>query len=269
VDGERENLRSKQTSKPPAAPPWALRTSSLSAASEVEALLSRAVATHDPAEREELARRALAIDDPTRTPETDFLLLRQLYLVELERDRFDAALAIADAMVKTGRFVDLAHNDRSRAFSARGDANAAIDAQRHALEAAPRERRSFHGFFLATLLHSAGELDDALAVIARAERVAGRDRPLVRALGAYLRLEAGLAVPRLSQIVRELSESRSREGYGQYLLGMLAHHIGDRPRATAHLRAFLRRNAAIDRAKLLTLRDELHRARSVLADSVD
>jgi tetratricopeptide (TPR) repeat protein len=209
------------------------------------------------------------VDDPRRAPDTQFLLVRQLYLVALERDRWDEAVALAEQMAAVGAFVDLAHNDRSRALSARGDVYAAIEAQRDALAAAPNERRSFQGFFLATLLHLADRITEAVAVADAAERVAQRDRPLVRALGALLRLEAGDAVPGLSQIVDELGRSRAREGYGQYLLGMIAHHVGDRARASAHLRAFLRRNAAIDRAKVITLQEELHRARRVLADTAD
>jgi tetratricopeptide (TPR) repeat protein len=226
----------------------------------------QALGATTPEERERLARRGLEIDDPKRAADTEFLLLRQLYLVALERDRFDEAARLASTMAERGPFADLAHNDRSRALSGKGDAAGAIAAQREAVRTAPKERRSFQGFFLATILHAEGDLEGALAAVADAERAAHRDRPLVRALAAHLRLEAGLAVPRLRSVVDELARSRSREGYGQYLLGMIAHHLGDRARASAHLRAFLRRNASIDRAKLLTLRVELHRARRVLAD---
>lgn len=258
-------MRSKQTSRPPAAPDWAAVAAST--ASPSEALLHQAIAAREPLERERLARAGLDLEDPQRAPDTEFLLLRQLYLAQLERDRWDEAIELASAMAKVGPFADLAHNDRSRALTARGDTAAAIGAQREALAAAPKERRSFQGFFLATLLHFSGEVQEALTVVAKAERAAARDRPLVRALGAFIRLDSGLAVARLSDIVVELGRSRSREGYGQYLLGMIAHHMGDRARAAAHLRSFLRRNAAIDRAKLVTLREELHRARRVLADT--
>lgn len=267
MDGERSNLGSKQTSRPPAAHGWVTTAATPASVSSSEVLLERAIASREPEEREAWAREGLAVDDPKRTPDTQFLLLRQLYLAQLERDRWSEAVALAKAMAEVGPFADLAHNDRSRALSARGDAEAAIDAQREALAAAPKERRSFQGFFLATLLHFDGRVAEALAVVGKAERAAARDRPLVRALGAFIRLDAGLAVPRLSEIVTDLARSRSREGYGQYLLGMIAHHVGDRPRAAAHLRAFLRRNAAIDRAKVVTLREELHRARRVLADT--
>jgi hypothetical protein len=237
--------------------------------SAADDLLERAIAARDPAERERFARRGLDLDDPQRTPDTQFLLLRQLYLAQLERDRWDEAVAIAEDMASVGAFVDLAHNDRSRALSARGDSFAAIAAQRDALAAAPAERRSFQGFFLATLLHFDGDVPGALAAVASAERAAARDRPLVRALGAYIRLDAGMPALHLAEIVADLGKSRAREGYGQYLLGMIAHHMGDTARAAAHLRAFLRRNAAIERAKVITLSEELRRARRALADSVD
>lgn len=262
-------MRSKQTSRPPAAPGWVTATVTPATASPSEALLERAIAAREPEVRERWAREGLALDDPRRAPDTEFLLIRQLYLAQLERDRWDEAVELAVAMGKVGPFADLAHNDRSRALWARGDTEEAIQAQVEALAAAPKERRSFQGFFLATLLHFAGRVTEALAVVGKAERAAQRDRPLVRALGAFIRLDAGLAVPRLTEIVDELSRSRSREGYGQYLLGMIAHHVGDRGKASAHLRAFLRRNAAIDRAKVITLREELRRARRVLADTVD
>ena len=62
-----------------------------------------------------------------------------------------------------------------------------------------------------------------------------------------------------------LQRARCREGYGQFLLGMLAWHMGDAGRAAMHLRAFLARNADADEAKAATLREELRRARLVLA----
>lgn len=261
-------MGSRQTSRPP---PAARRSTPAPAATlgPSDILLQRALASRDPDERAQLADEALALDDPRRSPDTTFLLLRQIYLAHLEHDRFEAALAVGQQMLDAGPFADLAHNDLGRVHAARGDLRAAIRAQREALATAPAERRSFQAFFLATLEHFSGDLRGAIATVTKAERWAARDRPLVRALGAYLRLEAGLAVPSLDEIVHELSRSKAREGYGQYLLGMLAHQMGDARRAGVHLRAFLRRNAAIERAKRITLEEELRRARRVLADQAD
>lgn len=232
-----------------------------------EVLLQRSLAAEDPALRERWARAALARkDDVEIAPDTHFLLLRQLYLASAEADRWRDAAAIAEDMAKVGVFVDLALNDLSRAKGAMDDVRGALAAQRRAVTAAPPNRRSFQGFCLATLLFFEGDVEAAIEAVDEAEQHAQRDRPLVRALGAWLRLEAGLAVPGLGTITSALARSRAREGYGQFLLGMIAHHVGDRPRASAHLRAFLRRNAAIDRAKVITLREELHRARRALAE---
>ena len=46
---------------------------------------------------------------------------------------------------------------------------------------------------------------------------------------------------------------------------MIAHLMGDQREAIVHLQAFLRRNADAGLAKELTLREELRRARAVLA----
>lgn len=266
--GER-SLGSKQTSRPPPASRRASSAPAVGSLGPSDILLQRALASTDADERARLAREALALDDPRRSPDTTFLLLRQLYLAHLEHERHEPAIAVAREMLGVGVFADLAHNDLGRVHAARGDFRAAIAAQRDAIAAAPPERRSFQAFFLATLEQFSGDLRGALATVAKAERWAGRDRPLVRALGAHLRLEAGLAVPSLDEIVHELSRSKAREGYGQYLLGMLAHQMGDVRRAGVHLRAFLRRNAAIERAKRITLEEELRRARRILADQAD
>ena len=55
------------------------------------------------------------------------------------------------------------------------------------------------------------------------------------------------------------------KGYGQLVLGMIRHRLGDPRRAAVHLRAFLRRNASADPAKAITLREELRCARETLA----
>src|SRR5690606_28381126 len=127
-------------------------------------------------------------------------------------------------------------------------------------------RRSFQLWSLATLQHFAGDAHGALATLDRALRSAHRDRPLMKAHAAYVRLASGEAPEGLAQTVAELRAAPCREGYGQYLLGMIAYHMGDVPLAVAHLRSFLRRNANVDLPKALTLREELRRARTILAD---
>jgi len=222
-----------------------------------------ALEAREPDERLRLARVALAQKDLDR--DTEFLLLRQVYVGHLERGEFGRAVMAARRMATVGILEDVAHHDAARALAARGDLPAAIDAQAQAVDAAPRDRKSFQLWSLGTLQHFAGDTLDSLASLSRAIRFADRDRPLIRAHLAWVRLEAGMAVPGLAQIVEALHRSPSREGYGRFLLGMIAHELGDARLASTHLRAFLKRNATIDRAKELTLREELRRARRALA----
>ena len=226
--------------------------------------LRRAIAAADDATRARIALEGLA--QPGIDSDTRFLLLRQLYLARVGERQYRKALALAEEMIATGGpLLDLAHHDASRVLQALAELPEAIAAQRRAFEAAPPGRRSFHGWSLATLQHFAGDVDGALASLTQALRWARRDRPLLRAHAAYIQLEAGRAAPALGGTVASLQRARCREGYGQFLLGMLAWHMGDTARAALHLRAFLARNADADEAKAATLREELRRARLVLA----
>ena len=225
-----------------------------------------ALGATSPAGRAKYARAGLASEPAELAPDTQVLLLRQLYQAHLEQGQLEKAVEVAGQMAAVGPLADLAHHDASRALQASGDLPGAITAQRLAVRRSPAARRSFHLWSLATLQHFADDVDGALRSLARAERWAHRDRPLIRAHAAYVRLSSGIASPELDKTVTELLESPAREGYGQYLLGMLAWHMGDVRRAAVYLRAWLRRHAAADRAKVLTLQEELRRARRVLAD---
>ena len=242
-----------------------------------EDYLRLALEAGSPAERARLAKQGLDAAAPgDLVPDTEALLLRQLYLAHLESAHRDPrqldlrhlaeAARVALAMVETGVLRDVAHHDASRALAALGDSDGAIAQQRLAARASPPERRSFHYWALGTLLHFTGDLEAAAAAMARGERWAHVDRPLLRAHRAWVRLEAGRAVRRLDTIVRDLERAKCGRGYGQLVLGMLHHAMGDGRRAAVHLRAFLRRNAGADPAKAITLREELRRARTVLAE---
>lgn len=230
-----------------------------------EDCLWRALRADDAGTRARWAKAGLASPEEELAPDTQVLLLRQLYLAHLDMRQLRRAADVARQMASVGPLKDIAHHDAARALYALGDLDGAIAEQRLAARAAPAPRRSFHLWSLATWQQFAGDLEGALATLGRARRWATRDRALVRAHEAYVKLESGAGVRGLEGIVRDLSRSRSREGYGQFLLGMIAWHMGDRRRAAPHLRAFLRRNASADEAKALTLREELRRARLALA----
>ncbi len=230
-----------------------------------EDFLALSLRAADVEERERYARAGLAYEATDLASDTEVLLLRQLYRALLERSRFRAAADVALRAAALGPLADVAHHDAARALFADGDEEAAIREQRLASRHAPASRRSFHLWSLATFEHFVGRSTDALRTLARAERWATRDRALIRAHGAYVELDAGGAPENLAEIVAGLEKSKSREGYGEYLLGMIAARLGDAKSAAPHLRAFLRRNAAVDVAKAITLREELRRARTELA----
>lgn len=255
--GPSANARTDQTGAMRRVSPRARRSAAECLAS---ALRARTLAS-----RAEWARRGLAAEDEELDPEIQFLLLRQLYLVHVEEDRLDEALRIGAQMAAVGVMRDLAQHDRARVLFARGDHRVAIEAQRHAARLAPPDRRSFHVLALATMQAFAGDVPAALRALVRAERWSHRDRVLVRAFRVYIELEDDRVPEALEDVRRALGASPLREGYGQFLLGMIAYALGDRRRAAVHLRAFLRKNAALDKAKELTLREELRRARRALA----
>lgn len=230
-----------------------------------EDYLWRALRADSAGGRAKWARAGLASAEDELSPDTQVLLLRQLYLAHLEMRQPRKAVEVARQMAAIGPLKDIAHHDAARALYALGDVEEAVAEQRLAARAAPAPRRSFHQWCLASWQHFAGDVDGALATLRRARRWATRDRALIKAHEAYIRLDAGKAVRDLSGTLRALEKSRSREGYGQFLLGMITWHMGDARRAAPHLRSFLRRNASADEAKALTLREELRRARLTLA----
>lgn len=219
-----------------------------------------------------LAARLVSLGWVGATPPADqpdearALLLRASLLEDVAAGRFEQALEKARAMARLrGELVDVAHHEEARALAGLGRDLDALGALRLACRASPPARRSFHHFCLGTALLFAGDAESAISSLERARRWAHADRPLVVGALAWARLAAGRAQPRLGAIVADLARSASREGYGQLVLGMIAHHSGDRARAAAHLRAFLRRNARLEPAKELSLRAELRAARRVLA----
>lgn len=230
-----------------------------------EEYLGQALRADSPASRARLAQQGLDTDPESLAPDTEVLLLRQIYLAHLESHRFRQAADVAGRAAAVGPLQDVARHDASRALAALGEVDAAIDQQRLAARVAPAERRSFHYWSLGTLLHHAERHEEAISAFRRGEHWAHEDRPLLEAHRAWVRLEAGQPVRHLADIIAQLERSKASKGYGQLVLGMLKHRIGDQRAAAVHLRAFLRRNAAADPAKAITLRDELRQARQVLA----
>jgi len=231
-----------------------------------EDYLARALRADDPEGRRREAELGLALPAESIEADTRVLLLRQLYLAEMAERRYRKAAESAALMASVGPLADIAHHDRCRALQAAGDVQAALGAQRLAARNAPPRRRSFHYWSLATLQHFSGDIDGALKSLDKGLRHAQADRPLLVAHEAYVLLDAGEAVEDLQGIRTDLATAKCGQGYGQLVLGLIAHAIGDAPAARTHLRAFLRRNASADEVKQATLREELRRARLALAE---
>lgn len=231
-----------------------------------EDYLARALRAADAEERRREAELGLALPADVIELDTRVLLLRQVYLAEMAERRYRKAAETATAMAAVGPLADVAHHDRARALQAVGDIQAALGAQRLAARNAPARRRSFHYWSLATLQHWTGDREAALRSLEKGLRHAQADRPLLIAHEAYILLEGGEGVEDLEGIRHDLATARCGQGYGQLILGLIAHEIGDVPAARTHLRAFLRRNASADEVKLATLREELRRARLALAE---
>ena len=223
-----------------------------------------ALRSRRPEQRRQAAERGLA-DGARVTEDTKVLLLRQLYLAHIELRELRQAADIAVQAARVGPLQDIAWHDASRALAALGDTRDALLMQRRASRTASVERRSFQLWGLATLQHFMGDVDGALASLTKAMRTAQRDRALLRAHALYVRLDSGRPARNIRRTLDSLKASPNAEGYGRFLLGMIAHHVGDEREASVHLRAFLRRNAAVGVAKELTLREELRRARLALA----
>jgi len=232
-----------------------------------EELLRLALEADSPKERARYASEGLDSDEEVDR-DTHFLLLRQIYLAHIESHRFQTAAEIAEQMAELGgALLDVAHHDASRAKAALGDPVGAIERQRLAARAAPPDRRSFQCWALGTLLHFHGDLDAAVSALTRGDRWARDDRPLLRAHRAWIELEMDEVPEDLDEVLSALESSKTaHKGYGQLVLGMIRYHLGDRRAAAVHLRAFLRRNANVDAAKAVTLREELRRARTALAE---
>ena len=231
-----------------------------------EDYLARALRAMDAEERRREAQLGLALPADAIELDTRVLLLRQVYLAEMAERRYRRAAETAAAMAVVGPLADIGHHDRCRALQALGEVREALGAQRLAARNAPPRRRSFHYWALATLQHFAGDREGALRSLDKGLRHAQADRPLLIAHEAYIRIEGGEAVEDLEGIRQELATARCGQGYGQLILGLIAHEIGDTPAARTHLRAFLRRNASADEVKTATLREELRRARLALAE---
>ncbi len=203
--------------------------------------LDRALHARTPEVRAKAAREGLS-GHPD--PDTQALLLRQLYLGELERGALDHAYeAACQAISLRGPqdpMIDVAHHDAARACQARAAWDRAVEHLRQAIAASPPERRLLHLSTLASLLHAVGRSAEAIAPLEQALEAPGTLEPLLRAQLVLAHHATGKSRDsELDLAFHELSQDSSGEGYGRFVLGELASRMGDRVRARLHLEAFL------------------------------
>lgn len=232
---------------------------------EPEDYLRLATESHSPKAAGELARQGLLAPESKggADPESELLLLRELFKSHVYARRPRSAHAVAKKMVRLGALPEVAHADLGRASASLGWFVRASQAYRLAARFAPAHRRALHWGACAAALHHAGRHDEALAALERAVRWSTTTRPLHRAHAALVQLDRGREVEDLAALTEELSEAKCGEGYGRYVLGLLAEARGDRVAAVGYLREFVTRNHG-DLLKAATLTGELARARRVL-----
>ena len=234
-------------------------------ARSASACLERAMKAKTPAARARHAREGLVgICDV----ETQGLLLRQLYLGELEAGHYQRARDVAEQLVALGVLPDVARHDAARACQALGALDDAIVHLREAVRIAPEGRRGFHLSTLGSLLYVAGQASAALEPLQTALGTKDAAAVLVRGQLALARFAAGLIDKEhddeLDLAYHELVHDRSGEGYGRFVLGELAFARGDRRSAQIYLQAFLSRVRRSRPAAQAALAPEVSRAEATL-----
>ncbi len=226
------------------------------------ACLERALGAKTPSVRVRWARAGLA-GGPCDL-DTQAMLLRQLYLGELELGEYRRARLAAEQIVALGVMPDVAHHDAGRACQALEDAEGAPDHMREAARVCPAERRSFHLSTLGALLYAYGRPAEATAVLEEALRTPDVAAPLLRAQLALARLRAENDAAGIEVAFHELLHDRAGEGYGRFVLGELAVARGDRRSAQLFLEAFLAKAKRARMASQAALKPEIDRATELL-----
>ncbi len=195
--------------------------------------------------------------------DTQGLLLRQLYLGELEGGHFVRARQVAEQLVELGVMPDVARHDAARACQALGALDAAIEHLRAAADASPPARLGFHLSTLGAVLYLRGRAAEAEEVL---ERALGCEDAVVALLHGQIALarHARGDDSDLDASFHALKTDRASEGYGRFVLGELAFARGDRRSAQIYLSAFLAKVKRSRPASQAGLAPEVDRATHTL-----
>jgi Tfp pilus assembly protein PilF len=229
--------------------------------------LGRALRAKDSTARRALAEAGLVRLDQEDDddPEMEALLLRQLYLADLEEGDLEAALHTASDMVELGTLGDIARQDAARAAAALGEIELASDHLRIAANVCPPERRAFHLATLGALLRFTGHPAEAVEVFQTAAACAEKDRFLYLGQWALAEKAAGREPTwSLADLRQGLERAPGRKGYSLWVLGELCSLLGDQAAGARYLESFLGRLEGAPRAKSLALAGEVAHARQLL-----
>ncbi|MDP3275189.1 MAG: tetratricopeptide repeat protein [Deltaproteobacteria bacterium] len=230
------------------------------------------MAQQDPREALRLAVAGLEVstqlsrDGEADDPESQLLLLREMFKAHLRSNRPRSAHAIARKMIRLGTLSEVAHADHGRASVALGWFAQAAQSYRLAARFAPANRRAVHWAACGMALWHAARFVEAQSAIERALRWSTTTRPLHRAQLALLAIELGEVPEDLHAITADLDASRVAEGYGKYILGLLAHQRGDSAKMRVFLQAFVERSVR-DPLRAATLAGEIQTAQRLLKTS--
>jgi tetratricopeptide (TPR) repeat protein len=221
----------------------------------------------DPITRAKWATRGLHEHD-TVDPDTQAMLLRQLYLSHYCQRQFEKAHLVALQATKLPALPDVAHQDCARAKQALGDVDGATAHLRMAARIGPASRRAFHYWTLGSMLHAMGRSAEAMAPLTKALRWATSGKPLYRAQLTLAKLAVGKRIRGGQRVLSELEKSPSGQGYGRFVLGQLALALGDTTRGRTYLTAFIKKTAEGQTAMQIALEAEMLAARRAL-DGMD
>jgi hypothetical protein len=230
--------------------------------------LGRALRAKNSTERRALAEAGLVRLDQEDDDDAEMeaLLLRQLYLAELEDGDLEAALHTASEMVELETLGDIARQDAARVAAALGEIEVAQGHLRIAASVCPPERRAFHLATLGALLRFTGKAAEAAEVFETAAACAEKDRFLYLGQWALAEKAAGREPTwALEDLRRGLEGAPGQKGYALWVLGELCSLLGDQTAGALYLERFLGRLEGAPRAKALALAGEVAHARRLLA----
>jgi tetratricopeptide (TPR) repeat protein len=168
------------------------------------------------------------------------MLLRQLYLADYERGRFESAHELARQAIALDVLPDVFHQDAARAALGAGRVEEAVVHLRVASRRGPASRRPFHDWTLGSVLFLAHRYAEAAVALERAARWGTAAKPLYRAHLALVRLAAGREAGDVQATIDDLVAAPCGRGYGRFVLGHLAYAAGQATAARRYLEAFVR-----------------------------